>query len=150
LIGLPISAWSGHTAGPDVSNDNPFSEAQFKPLKYGPAFPERFGTLEDAHAFGRVFLSWYNSEHHHSGLGFLTPAVVHYDRAPGVREHRQRVLTAAYAVHPERFVDASTCRIATGRVDQSAREEKNPLRMSHERRLEPRATSRSTRFRARS
>jgi putative transposase len=90
---------------PHVSNDNPFSEAQFKTLKYCPSFPERFGALEDARTFGQVFFSWYNSEHHHSGLGFLTPAVVHYGLAPGVRAHRQRVLTAAYAVHPERFVN---------------------------------------------
>jgi putative transposase len=79
---------------PRVSNDNPFSETQFETLKYCPAFPERFGTLEDARAFGQVFFSWYNNEHHQSGLGFLTPAVVHYGLAPGVREHRQRVLTA--------------------------------------------------------
>jgi putative transposase len=92
---------------PHVSNDNPFSEAQFKTLKYCPAFPERFGALEDARAFGQAFFAWYNNEHHHSGLGFLTPAVVHDGLAPGVRAHRQRVLTAAYAVHPERFVNGT-------------------------------------------
>ena len=63
---------------PHVSNDNPFSEAQFKTLKYCPAFPERFGSLEDGRAFGHVFFDWYNNAHHHSGLGLLTPAVVHY------------------------------------------------------------------------
>jgi putative transposase len=62
---------------PHVSNDNPFSEAQFRTLKYCPAFPERFGSLEDARAFCHDFFHWYNTEHHHSGLGFLTPAVVH-------------------------------------------------------------------------
>jgi putative transposase len=89
---------------PHVSNDNPFSEAQFKTLKYCPAFPERFGSLEDARAFGHVFFSWYNNEHHHSGLGYLTPAVVHYGVAERVRDQRRVVLAAAYAAHPERFV----------------------------------------------
>ena len=89
---------------PHVSNDNPYSEAQFKTLKYCPAFPERFGALEDARAFGQVFFPWYNTEHHHSGLGYLTPAMVHHGRAATVRTHRQHVLTAAYGVHPERFV----------------------------------------------
>src|SRR5712692_135704 len=89
---------------PHVSNDNPYSEAQFKTLKYCPTFPERFGSLQDARAFGQGFFSWYNNEHHHSGLGYLTPAVVHYGLADGVRDQRQRVLAAAYAAHPERFV----------------------------------------------
>lgn len=89
---------------PHVSNDNPFSEAQFKTLKYWPAFPERFGALEDARAFGHHFFAWYNHEHHHSGLGYLTPATVHYGEAEGVRHQRQAVLTAAYTAHPERFV----------------------------------------------
>jgi putative transposase len=89
---------------PHVSNDNPFSEAQFKTLKYWPAFPERFGALEDARAFGHGFFAWYNHEHHHSGLGYLTPAMVHYGLADGVRDQRQTVLTAAFAAHPERFV----------------------------------------------
>jgi putative transposase len=89
---------------PHVSNDNPFSEAQFKTLKYSPHFPERFGSLEDSRAFGQDFFRWYNQEHRHSGLGFLTPAVVHYGAAAAVREQRQYVLAAAYAAHPERFV----------------------------------------------
>jgi putative transposase len=89
---------------PHVSNDNPYSEAQFKTLKYCPAFPERFGALEDARAFGQGFFAWYNHEHHHSGLGYLTPAMVHHGVAEGVRDQRQEVLTAAYAAHPERFV----------------------------------------------
>ena len=89
---------------PHVSNDNPFSEAQFKTLKYHPQFPERFGSLEDGRAFGQDFFRWYNHEHRHSGLGFLPPAAVHFGQAAIVREHRQRVLTAAYAAHPERFV----------------------------------------------
>ena len=89
---------------PHVSNDNPFSEAQFKTLKYCPAFPERFGSLADARAFCHDFFCWYNTEHHHSGLGFLTPAVVHYGLAACVHAQRTHVLAAAYAAHPERFV----------------------------------------------
>ena len=89
---------------PHVSNDNPFSEAQFKTLKYCPQFPERFGSLEDARAFAQTFFRWYNQEHRHSGLGFLSPAVVHFDQAARVREQRQDVLATAYAKHPERFV----------------------------------------------
>ncbi len=89
---------------PYVSNDNPFSEAQFRTLKYCPQFPERFGSIEDGRAFGHAFFSWYNQDHRHSGLGFLTPAVVHFGHADVVRAHRDRVLAAAYAAHPERFV----------------------------------------------
>jgi putative transposase len=89
---------------PHVSNDNPFSEAQFRTLKYSPQFPARFGSLEDGRAFGQVFFRWYNHEHRHSGLGFLTPAVVHVGHAATVRAQRQQVLATAYAAHPERFV----------------------------------------------
>jgi hypothetical protein len=91
-------------ARPHVSNDNPFSEAQFKTLKYRPEFPARFGGIEDARAFCHRFFLWYNTEHHHAGLGLLTPAVVHYGDAGAVAAARQAVLTAAYAAHPERFV----------------------------------------------
>src|SRR5213594_767153 len=90
---------------PHVSNDNPCSEAQFKTLKYRPDFPERFGSIEDGRAFGQTFFRWYNREHRHSGLGFLTPAVVHFGEAATVRAHRQHVLASAYAAHPERFVN---------------------------------------------
>ena len=90
---------------PHVSNDNPFSEAQFKTLKYCPQFPERFGSIEDGRAFGQAFFPWYNQAHRHSGLGFLTPASVHFGQAVTVRAHRQQVLAAAYAAHPERFVN---------------------------------------------
>jgi putative transposase len=89
---------------PHVSNDNPFSEAQFRTLKYCPQFPERFGSLEDGRAFGQTFFRWYNQEHRHSGLGFLPPAVVHFGHAAVVRAHRQQVLATAFAAHPERFV----------------------------------------------
>jgi len=89
---------------PQVSNDNLFSEAQFKTLKYRPDFPERFGSLEDARIFCQGFFSWYNGEHRHAGIGLMTPAAVHEGRAATVRDARQRVLSAAYAAHPERFV----------------------------------------------
>jgi hypothetical protein len=88
---------------PHVSNDNPFSESQFKTLKYRPEFPDRFGSLEDALAFGRRFFTWYNDEHYHSGIAMLTPAMVHYGTATTVLDQRQRTLDAAYAAHPERF-----------------------------------------------
>jgi len=90
---------------PHVSNDNPFSESQFKTLKYRPEFPERFGCQEDAHGFCQGFFHWYNEEHYHSGIGMLTPASVHYGRAAEVLANRQQILTAAYAKHPERFVN---------------------------------------------
>jgi putative transposase len=90
---------------PHVSNDNPFSEAQFKTLKYCPQFPERFGSLEDGRAFGQGFFPWYHQVHRHSGLRFLTPAVVHFGQAIAVRAPRQHVLALAYAAHPERFVN---------------------------------------------
>jgi putative transposase len=89
---------------PHCSNDNPYSEAQFKTLKYRPEFPGRFGSIEDARAFCQRFFSWYNHEHRHSGLGFHTPAAVHFSRAEGIQVERARVLRAAYAAHPERFV----------------------------------------------
>ena len=89
---------------PHTSNDNPYSESQFRTMKYRPGFPKRFGSFEDAHAFCGRFFTWYNDEHRHSGIGFHTPADVHYGRAPALREQRARVLDAAYAAHPERFV----------------------------------------------
>ena len=89
---------------PHTSNDNPYSESQFKTLKHRPEFPDRFGCLEDAHAFCARFFRWYNQEHRHSGIGFHTPADVHYGRAELVQARRATVLDAAYAAHPERFV----------------------------------------------
>lgn len=93
-----------HDSRPHVSNAHPYSEAQCKTLKYCPAFPERFGALEDARAFGQRFFAWYNHEHHHSGLNSLTPAMVHYGVAHDVRDQRMKVLAGAYAAHPERFL----------------------------------------------
>ena len=89
---------------PHVSNDNPYSEAQFKTMKYRPDFPERFGSLAHARCWGGRFFPWYNHEHYHSGLGLLTPAQVHYGQADEVQTQRQQVLAVAYARHPERFV----------------------------------------------
>jgi putative transposase len=88
---------------PHVSNDNPFSESQFKTLKYRPDFPERFGSLEDARVFSLPFFDWYNNRHYHSGLGLLTPADVHYGRADLVIKERQLVLNQAFENHPNRF-----------------------------------------------
>lgn len=89
---------------PHTSNDNPFSESQFKTLKYRPEFPQRFGSIEDTRAFCRSFFRWYNQRHRHCGIGLLTPEVVHYGLAQQVTEQRQHVLRAAYLNHPERFV----------------------------------------------
>jgi putative transposase len=89
---------------PHVSNDNPYSEAQFKTLKYRPAFPARFASIEAARAHGQDFFPWYNHEHRHGGLGLHTAADVHYGRAAAVRAGRAQVLTDAYLTHPERFV----------------------------------------------
>lgn len=89
---------------PHVSNDNPFSEAAFKTLKYRPEFPARFGSPEDAQVFCETFFAWYNQEHHHSGIALLTPETVHTGRAAEEIARREAVLNAAYAAHPERFV----------------------------------------------
>ena len=89
---------------PHVSNDNPFSESQFRTLKYRPQFPNRFESFEQAHSLCRDLFHWYNTEHHHTALGLHTPENVHYGRAVIINEARQRVLLNAYENHPERFV----------------------------------------------
>ena len=89
---------------PSVSNDNPYSEAQFKTLKYRPDFPERFGSLEHARIHCVDFFRWYNTEHRHVALGLHTPYDVHHGLAEGRRAQRALVLAAAYAAHPDRFV----------------------------------------------
>ena len=89
---------------PHVSNDNPFSESQFKTLKYRPTFPDRFGCIEDGINFCRSFFSWYNGDHRHSGIGFMTPDAVHTGRAASINRNRQQALLEAYRRHPERFV----------------------------------------------
>jgi putative transposase len=88
---------------PHVSNDNPFSEAAFKTVKYHPTFPARFGSIQDARAFCDTFFAWYNHEHHHTGIGLHTPAAVHYGHADATTVARQQVLDTAWATHPERF-----------------------------------------------
>ena len=89
---------------PHVSDDNPFSEAHFKTLKYRPDFPERFGSIQHARAHGQDFFPWYNTEHHHSALGLLTPHDVHHGLAGSRLQARAAVLDAAFVAHPERFV----------------------------------------------
>ena len=89
---------------PYTSTDNPYSEAQFKTLKYRPGFPQRFDSIEHARAFCRPFFDWYNHRHRHSGIGLMTPATVHHGRAQHTHAERARVLDAAYARTPERFV----------------------------------------------
>ena len=100
LVDLGVAA---SFSRPRVSNDNPFSEAQFKTLKYRPEFPERFDGIEHARAHLRRFFGWYNDEHRHSGIGFMTPAAVHFRQAAAMQRQRAEVLQAAYRAHPERF-----------------------------------------------
>ena len=89
---------------PHVSDDNPFSEAHFKTMKYRPGYPDRFGSIQDARRFCQEFFPWYNHQHHHSGLQLLTPATVHYGQAVQLISKRQAVLDVAFRAHPERFV----------------------------------------------
>jgi putative transposase len=100
LIDLEVGRSHGR---PHVSDDNPYSEAQFRTLKYHPDFPERFGSIEDAREFLRHYFTWYNHEHRHSGIGMMTPASVHEGRAEAVYAARQVVLDQAFLAHPERF-----------------------------------------------
>jgi len=90
---------------PHVSDDNPYSEAQFKTLKYRPGYPDRFGSPEDVHAFCRPFFAWYNTEHCHSGIAYMTPETVHHGHADRFQRERQAALDAAFEAHPERFVN---------------------------------------------
>ena len=103
LLLADLSVTKTHSR-PYTSNDNPYSESQFRTLKYRPQFPDRFGSIQDSRAFGHTFFPWYNDEHRHSGIGMMTPAMVHYGLATAVRENRQLALDAAFAAHPERFV----------------------------------------------
>jgi len=88
---------------PHVSDDNPYSESQFKTLKYRPDFPARFGSIEDARAHCQAFFRWYNHEHRHSGIGLMTPAAIHDGTAAAITAQRAVILDAAYAAHPIRF-----------------------------------------------
>ena len=94
---------SGTSSRPHVSDDNPYSEAQFKTLKYRPDFPERFGSIEDARAHCQQFFRWYNDVHCHSGIGFMTPESVHHGRAQALYQHRAQTLDTAFLAHPKRF-----------------------------------------------
>ena len=89
---------------PRVSDDNPYSESQFKTLKYAPSYPERFTDPREARTYLQAF-SWYNTQHRHSGLGLLTPDTVHYGLTQQIQAARQQVLAHAYHNHPERFVN---------------------------------------------
>lgn len=100
LVDLGVAA---SFSRPRVSNDNPFSESQFKTLKYYPTFPECFIGVEHARAFLRPWFTWYNEEHLHSGIGFMTPAAVHFNRAAALQAQRTQALQAAYAANPARF-----------------------------------------------
>jgi putative transposase len=88
---------------PHTSDDKPFSEAQFKTMKYRPDYPDRFGSIQAARAWAREFFAWYNNDHYHSGLNLMTPVSVHYGEADTVQKHRQSVMSAAFQACPERF-----------------------------------------------
>ena len=90
---------------PHTSNDNPFSESHFKTLKYQPRFPKRFGCIEDARSFCRSFFDWYNQDHHHAGIGLMTPDQVHYGQTDAVHAARQDTLDRAFRENPQRFVN---------------------------------------------
>lgn len=121
---------------PHISNDNPYSEAQFKTLKYRPDYPSRFGCQPDARAWAKTFFDWYNHDHHHTGLGLLTPADVHFHRALAVLQKRQAVLQDAYAKTPERFVKGAPVPMQVPQAvwinpPQPARDPRNENENSH-------------------
>ena len=89
---------------PRTPNDNPYSESQFRAMKYRPQFPGRFAGIDDARAFSADFFAWHNYQHRHSGIGYHTPASVHHRTAAEIRQHRTQILNRAFAAHPERFV----------------------------------------------
>jgi putative transposase len=103
LLLADLSVTKTHSR-PYTSNDNPYSESQFRTMKYRPEFPDRFGCIQDSRAFCQQFFQWYNEEHRHSGIALLTPAVVHFGESQAVLANRQVVLDAAYQAHPDRFV----------------------------------------------
>jgi putative transposase len=103
LLLADLSVTKTHSR-PYTSNDNPYSESHFRTMKYRPEFPDRFGCIQDSRAFCQTFFPWYNDDHRHSGIGMMSPAMVHHGAAFAVRENRQLVLDGAYRDHPERFV----------------------------------------------
>ncbi len=114
---------------PYVPNDNPYSEAQFKTMKYRPDYPDRFGSIEDARQWARGFFGWYNGEHYHSALGLLTPEMVHYGEAERVRTQRQRVLEEAYTRHSGLLAAIPRrrrCRVRSGSMHRSPSRSKKP------------------------
>ena len=125
---------------PRVSNDNPFSEAQFRTVKYRPEFPARFGALEHARGVSRDLFAWYNDVHHHTGLSYLTPADVHYGRAATVLAARHRTRLAAYAAHPERFVHGHPVPRQCPRRSGSIGRRPSPARWPQPRPPSPRST----------
>ncbi len=106
LVDLEVS--KSHSR-PYVSDDNPYSESQFKTMKYRPDFPERFGCIEDARTHCQTFFSWYNDQHCHSGIGHMTPHSVHYGHAGAMRGVRQATLDAAFLATPNRFKGIKPC-----------------------------------------
>lgn len=100
---LDLGVTKSHSR-PHTANDNPYSEAQFKTLKYRPDYPDRFASIDEARHWSQTFFTWYNTEHRHTGLGLLTPAAVHYDQAEKLIQQRRQTLQQAYQHHPERFV----------------------------------------------
>ena len=138
LLFSDLSINASHSR-PRVSNDNPFSESQFRTLKYRPEFPDRFGSLEHARGVSRDLFAWYNNAHHHSGLSYLTPADVHYGRAATVLAVRHRTRLAAYAAHPRAVrPGATTARNAPNSRPGSIGRRNRPARMPQERRSSPR------------
>ena len=103
IIYLALSVPNGIDSRPYVSNDNPFSESHFKTMKYRPEFPKYFYSIEEARKFCRLFFNWYNKDHYHSGIGFLTPESIHYDFANNILEKRRDVLLEAFEKNPKRF-----------------------------------------------
>jgi putative transposase len=99
---LDLGVHKSHSR-PRVSNDNPYSEAQFKTLKYHPDYPQRFSSIQDARSWCRAFFDWYSHTHYHSSIGYLRPADFHARRHREILQHRQEILDTAYAAHPERF-----------------------------------------------
>ena len=112
---------------PHVSNDNPYSESQFKTLKYRPAFPERFGSVQHVRELCRGFFCWYNTEHRHSGIGLMTPEAVHHGRAEQLHEDRRKVLSVFFDAPPERFVKGrpKTSGFAGRSLDQPAAKQRD-------------------------
>src|SRR6202142_1223470 len=90
--------------GAGATTASTFSESHFKTMKYQPQFPQRFGCIQDAKAFCRSFFDWYNQEHHHAGIGLMTPDQVHYGQTDAIHAARQNTLDGAFNRNPERFV----------------------------------------------